>query len=202
MSEKKMITVVTQATSKLTKITDDAKKVFESIEGLSNLAEQMASDIELKQSELDKLSEEIELSTRKAKAELDVSVQENERNVLASLMNKFSLANIEIAELVKLKDRLEVAETDNEEAIEKAVKSAEAILHTKYNGELRTKEAEHKVATAELEANLNAKDQQIEYLKATINDLKETVSAEREARVKVAEAESKKQGVTVTNGKV
>lgn len=197
MSKENTVTVLSQANKALSKTATDLNKVMTNLVGLVETSANVAETIELQQAELDNLEQRMSDDFRGATAELDIKVLENERSVLDTLLEKFSLADITKSDLRLIKISLDEACEDNAATIEKAVAAASSLLHAKHGGELSTLKSDHKVAVAEKDANVNSLGVQITFLEKTIVTLEATIVSEREARVRIAEAEAKKAGLTV-----
>lgn len=197
MSEKQTITVLTQANKALAKTTGDLYKVMTNLNNLVNVSGAMADKIALKQAELDAIEEKMDVEHRKAVAELKLRILEDEKKELERLLKKFSLAEITIEELEDLNEELSEAKTDYSETVEKAVSQAEKVLHASYGSKIAALNAEHKVNVAQKDADKIALELQIGFLKENVESLEETIRDEREARIRIAEAESKKLPVSV-----
>jgi Asp-tRNA(Asn)/Glu-tRNA(Gln) amidotransferase B subunit len=200
MSEKKGLTIVDRSTKAFSKATQDLLKVLTELKGLGDVNESMLSDIEFNQSKLDEIAELTKTDIRKAKAELDLRVTENSTKVLNELLKKNGLAEISVEDLNALKEALTEALEDNSEAVTKAVTAAEKVLHISYKGDMRALEGEYRVGVAEKDAEIKSLKMRVEFMQETIDSQSETIEAERAARVAIAEAESKKSGVTVNTG--
>lgn len=154
--------------------------------------------IEEANQELAVIEESIESGRRRAKAELDIRVLEDESAVLAELAGKQE-------KVVISKDDFDVLARkgrDQNAEITKAVAAAVAELRAEHELEKVKAEADNANTQATLKAAVTAKEAEISMLKTTIEQLQETVAEERKARIAIAEAQAKAQGVTVnTSGK-
>lgn len=176
-----------------------------SVEAAIKLAQEtlpaLLVDIENKQSDLNAIESETKEKVRKAKVELSLQVEENERKVLDNLMKKFGLAEVTVEALKQLRTDLEAAVASNEAEVKKAVAIAVAQAESNHKAEVARLESEHAVAVANKNAAIEAKDMQLEFQARTIASLEATITAEREARVKEAEARSNSQVVVNTSAK-
>lgn len=143
------------------------------------------------------IADETKLKVREAKVELDMQVRENESKVLTTLLDKNGLAHITKEEVNTLNQELVSVKADNAADIQKAVKAAVHNAESVAKSTLDKTVADHKVAVAQKDADIKSKDMQISFMQKTIDGLEATITAEREARIQVAQAESNKQGVTV-----
>ncbi|HDJ1985002.1 TPA: hypothetical protein PPS74_005104, partial [Salmonella enterica subsp. enterica serovar Concord] len=72
---------------------------------------------------------------------------------------------------------------------------------SKFTAEVNQLKSDHRVEMAELNASSAAKDSRIEFLESQVAQLQGELKAERETRLKIAEADSRRQGVVVNAGK-
>lgn len=186
---------VVTATTALAKVAQD---LMISSQGLVNLTE----EIQVKEGELSALNAQFDTSFRTKQAELALRVLEDEEAVLGGLMQKRKLARITNIELSDLRTSLNDAQMIQSDAIEAAIAQAEKVLHARYNGEISTIKADHRVHSAEQEANSKAKDMRIEFLTSQVAQLQKTIDDERNTRLEVAKAEAQRQGVVVNTGKM
>lgn len=70
-----------------------------------------------------------------------------------------------------------------------------------FQQKLKDAEAAHRIQTAELTAKSNAKDDRIALLLEQLEEARGQIKAERETRLAIAEADSKRQGVVLNTGK-
>lgn len=143
------------------------------------------------------IADETKLKVREAKVELDMQVRENESKVLDTLLAKNGLAHITKVEVDTLNQDLVTIKSDNAADIQKAVKAAVHNAESVAKANLDTTVANHKVAVAQKDADIKAKDMQIGFMQKTIDGLEATIRAERAARVDIANAEAQRQGVVV-----
>ena len=116
-------------------------------------------------------------------------------------MGKFGLASITVADLTELSNDLDKAKGENMAAVEAAVKAAKSELHSSYGTQLAQLKNVQSVETATLNANAAAAQERIAFLLQELQAAREQLVAERNARVQIAEAEAKRQAVTVNAGK-
>lgn len=162
---------------------------------------ELLGQIEMAQSDLAAIQQETQDKVRRAKVDLSLQVEENKGKVLDSLLKEAGLAKISMAELTKLSSDLLTAQRSNNEETTKAVAAAVATVRAEATATVERQDAAHRVAVAEKDAALTAKDMQIGMLQDSIARLEATIVAEREARVAEAEARSRAQGVVVNNSK-
>lgn len=193
----KVLTASDKAAKAMNSAAANLKKTFDGLESFVDVSHVLTSEIEDKQSELNALTQETEDAIRRAKAEMDLRILEDRKGVMLGLMEEFGMAEINHTALAMLQEQVVEAERDISDLVEKEVKAAESKLHSRYNSQIATLEADHRVAVAEKDAAITAKNQEISFMHRQISSLEETVAAERKARVDVANAESQRQGVVV-----
>jgi hypothetical protein len=198
---------MTQA--KVLSATDKSTKALLSAVGSVDAAVKLAQEtlpalmveIENKQSDLNAIETETKEKVRKAKVELSLQVEENERKVLDNLLKKFGLAEITVEALKQIQDALDAALQSNEAEVAKAVAIAKSQLEAEHKAAIAKLEAEHSVAVASKDAAIEAKDMQIKFQASTITSLESTIAAEREARVEEAKARGVSAVTVQTTGK-
>lgn len=187
MSEvKKVLTAVDRSTKALAKQATELSKVANTLVGLTDITQSLADEVEIKEGQLAEIGVTISEKERVAKAELNVRLVENEDRVLAGLLTQRGLAEISKEELQSLTSELSDAQEDNQVAIEDAVKQAEKNAAIASNAVKSSLEAKHSVDTAELKATNSALQNKVEFLEATVTDLKAMIESERNARVEMS----------------
>lgn len=197
MSEKKAVTIVTQATKALTKSTLDLCKILDSLGGLGTISEEMTDEIALKQAQLDNIEQLTADRVRRSAAELELKVLENEKSVMSNLMKKAGLATVSQYDYECTTTDLEVAHSTLRKDNEQLVVECDKKNAIKYNAMISNIKADHRVDVAEKDAALTSLKKQTEYMEDTITRLQETIEAERAARIQIAQADATKQAVTV-----
>lgn len=196
-----LITTADRSVRAISAATSGLVKVVAEIQALSTITDTLAADIQQRESQLANLSRQLDLDTRAANAELAVRVSEAQNVVLNQLLAKNGLARISDADLASLNTNLTYATANAAANTEAAVKAAENSLHASYNGKLKAQEAEFKVANAEITANLRALSERNQFLVEELAKARQDLVAERDARIKIAQAEAGRQGVVVNAGK-
>lgn len=143
----------------------------------------------------------VETQVREAKAEIRLQVKEDRKTVLSQLLAEDGLVATTQAEIDASNEAIQAAEAKAARTEFDAVKAAENALHSKYGAEVSRLKSEHAVALAEFKANAKADQAQIESLEGQVAQLRKDIEAERNARITIAEHESKAAGVTINQGK-
>lgn len=196
-----LITTADRSVKAITAATAGLAKVVADLTTLNAVSESLSADIQQKEGQLNDLTRQLDLDTRRAKAELDVRVAEAEREVLDKLLDKNGLSRIKSTDLSNLLLDLEAARRDVAEKIAAAVQAAESSLHGSYQTKLGRQDSDFKVATAELTAELRAIKERNSFLTQELERVRSDLVAEREARIKIAQADASRQGVVVNAGK-
>lgn len=198
MSEQvKALTVTAKATKTLLAAAATLGKTVTDLAENVMLNEAVLEQIAEGQQKLDSLAEATATEVRVQAVDLNLRVQENEDKVLNTLMGKKKLATITVDQLSSLNTEVEEARIDSDVAIQKAVSIAISSANRTHEAAISAAEAEHRVETAELLADVKSKNAEIAFMKTNITTLQETVNAEREARVAMADSASKASGVVV-----
>lgn len=202
MSEtKKVITVADRSTKALVVATTGLAKIASDLSALSESTVKLADDIEFKQSQLDNLNIEFDNKFRESAAQLRLRVLEDEDGVLIDLLKSRGLAHVKVSVLNELESNLETALADNSQAVAEAEANGFRKGAAEFQQKLKDAEAAHRIQTAELTAKSNAKDDRIALLMEQLEEARGQIKAERETRLAIAEADSKRQGVVLNTGK-
>lgn len=202
MSEtKKVITVADRSTKALAVATAGLAKVASDLTALSESTIKLADDIEFKQSQLDNLNVEFDNKFRESAAQLRLRVLEDEDGVLIDLLQNRGLAHVKVSVLNELENNLESALADNSQTVAEAEANGFRKGAAEFQQKLKDAEAAHRIQTAELTAKSNAKDDRIALLLEQLEEARGQIKAERETRLAIAEADSKRQGVVLNTGK-
>lgn len=202
MSEtKKVITVADRSTKALVVATTGLAKIASDLSALSESTVKLADDIEFKQSQLDNLNVEFDNKFRESAAQLRLRVLEDEDGVLIDLLQNRGLAHVKVSVLNELESNLETALADNSQAVAEAEANGFRKGAAEFQQKLKDAEAQHRIQTAELTAKSNAKDDRIALLMEQLEEARGQIKAERETRLAIAEADSKRQGVVLNTGK-
>lgn len=184
---KKAITLVDKSTKQMTAALKSLTTSANDLNGLVEISETLAFDIEARSSELAGIKDSIAIEVRKANAEIELKVSENAEKVLDSLLKERGLARISTEVVNGMVSEIESLKSDNQEAITEAVNSAVRTEAIKYSAEKSKLQSDHAVASAELTATNNALVNKIEFLESQVSTLEGMIEAEREARVKMSE---------------
>lgn len=184
-----------QQVEKFEKLVADAKALPDTVTPLSEKIE----DAEIR---LKALSGEYETKLRESAAELALKVKENKESVLNSLLSEFGLAKVSKTDLNEIKDNLEKAVSDREDAVASAVSDANRSNSIALNAVKSKAESDMKLALAEAKAQITSLTEKVAFYEQKAQEDKAERAAEREARIATEEARSKTQGANIyTNSK-
>ena len=164
---------------------------------LTDIAEQ----VEVKKQELSELDSEYAVKLDEAQYDLRIKVRDNKENTINALLQEFGLAKISNSELASLNQKVVLSERDTQEEIETAVQKAKQEVAQMYEMKLKEQESDYKVASAVKDAKIGQLENTIAVLDGQVADLKQSAKAELDARIRIAESESKAQGVIINQGK-
>lgn len=186
----KIITATNKATKSLLAASVALAKQSAELEVFTQVQSEVAFDIECKQSELAAVEQELNDNKRRAAAELNLAILEDEQGQLEKLMAKNGLATITMAELADLSDELETATYEVADRIRDAVSEALANANTAHETAIQRMDSEHSVANATKNASITALTSQNEQLSEQVSQLREQIAAERQARVSIAASDA------------
>lgn len=201
----KTLTVVDRATRSLTTANNNLVKANTDLTNanteLTGTLVDLTTEIEFKQSEFKSLDDKLAVKVREHKAELALKIKENEQAELAKLLSKDKLAFITIDELDALKAELESERDDKDQKIALARKEEADRANRVISQNQAKLEADHRVKIAETNAKLITAEAKVTMLEEQLESAQQTVRDEREARIKIAESQSKASGVIVNTSK-
>lgn len=181
-----VVTVVTKATKGLATQVSALTKTMQELQTLQAMVPELADEISLKSAELAQIEVDIKEAARKAKAELNLQILENEEKVLLNLLAKQKKANITLGDLDDLTERLANAENESQEVFNERVTAAVKAATANHQMEIERLESTHKVETAQLNAELSQATSQVSFYKNQITTMQATIDAERAARIETA----------------
>ena len=196
-----IITVADRSVKAVAKAIAELLKVTADVGGLSTTAEQLADDIQMKESQLADLDRTIDNDFRTKKAQLALNVLENENATLKVLMANRNLATVTVDELEALAKELAATKAERDGAIEAAVVAASREINAAAGAKLAAQQSAHAVATAQASAQLESLADRNTFLTGEITALRGQIEAERNTRLEVARADAGRQGVVVNAGK-
>lgn len=161
----------------------------------------LQTQTEDKRAELDALAGDYAAKLDTENYNLRIAVRDNRDSTLNTLLREAGLTAVNPKDLQNLKDELAGAVADNKDVVAKEVGKAVGIERAKAERELAEVQAEHKVTVAEYIANAKSDKTTIELLRTQLEQGREDLQKEREARVTIEEHRSNAAGITVNNGK-
>lgn len=196
-----VITTADRSVKAVTVAVGSLQKVVAEMAAMGLVLETMTADIQQRESQLADIDRQMEVELRTAKANLNLSVLENEELTLQTLMGKHDLAHIKTDELTKLASELAAAQANTDSAVATAVTNASKELNSSWGAKVGAIENAHRVETATLKAESDSKNERISFLTGEIAALRAQIEAERNTRLAIAQADAGRQGVVVNAGK-
>jgi hypothetical protein len=186
----KTITATTKATKAMLAASSALMKQSAELFEFTTTAAAVAFDIEVKQSELAAVEDDLAIKVRKSAAELALAILENKEKQLVTLMKDAQLATISVLDLKTLNEQVTTLQDTMAQGIKDAVDAALSIAESQSELAKQQVAAVHSVANATKEASITSSENQVAMLTAQIESLNETITAERKARVDIAASES------------
>ena len=179
---------ITKATTELRKASTAQEKAEASLREVLAQVGPVSEEIQVLEIKKSMLAEQLKNSARQHEVDLDLQVKENEQEVLEKILDKRSLVTINPDEREELRETADRANREFEEDIQKAVTEALDKKEINYMLEKAAEDQEVAVQRAENQSEISSLTSQLEAAKQVNIDLREQLSAEREAGVKRAEA--------------
>lgn len=189
---------LTSAAATLTKTLTDLQS---GVDALVTQQEELATNIYFKQEELKQVSDSVDVAVREANAEITLRIKEDKQTVLNELLSGANLVSVSPTELQQIRDEAKQIQADMDRVVREAVQSTTAKLTAQHKQELLELSTEQQVAIAQYTANAERDAMTIQMLKDQLAKAEAAVDAEREARITIAEADARKQAVTINQGK-
>jgi NADH dehydrogenase/NADH:ubiquinone oxidoreductase subunit G len=183
------VTTVGQATAlKLSKATEGLSKIVSELQSTNDSYEELVTNIELKQAELDGLDAQFEERVREMEADLKIKRKESENAMALDILKSTGRVAIDATELASLKNELESLKANFDKNVKAETEKAVAIVSSRHTSEIKAKELEFKASSATMEAQLQTAKENLSMLNKQVEDYKAQITADREARVEEAKA--------------
>lgn len=188
---------VTGTVSSLQKAVEEVTKA---VQTQSQALASVTYDVEVKTAELETLETQYESRRRESEADLAIELKESRDNTISQVLSSLGKVSVTTDELTRLRTAAAVNEQELQQAVSKA--AAAAGEKGKAEGERLALQAKSDTALiqARLESQIAALESRLEFSNSTVTDLRSQISAERDARIKEAEARGQSQ-ITVNSGK-
>jgi uncharacterized protein YerC len=184
----KVTTVAQASTVKINKATDALAKIVSELQGTNDSYEEIVTNIELKEAELQRLGQEFSEKEREMEADLKLKAKESASSLVNEILKSESKVSIDSTELTTLRKELETIKANFDKNVRAESEKAIAIVSARHAGELKAKDLEFAAASATMKAELSTASDQIASYTNQINDYKAQINADREARVQEAQA--------------
>ena len=157
--------------------------------------------IQAKNEELNRLTEEMEHAKKRGKTETELFLQEFRYEGAKKIVGDRHETPVPVTEYEQMKQTIARLTADRDKEIEAATKAEKDRSRSALEQALKMQELSHKAQTADLTATTNQQLKEIESLKQTIANLKEEVGAQRKLTEAVANASRQAPITLTTNGK-
>lgn len=157
--------------------------------------------IEAKNEELARLSEENEHTQKRLRTETSLFLAEHRYEGAKKILAERNEVAVLIADYDALKANLARITAEREKELETAIKTEKERGRAALEAAVQIRELNHKAQTAELTATTNQQIKEIESLKRTIDNLKDEVAQQRKLTEAVANAGRSAPITLQTNGK-
>lgn len=180
--------IIGNAATNLKTATLAAAKVFEQLEKAGEQAAKVTEDVELKTAELNRLTTEYEEKERQALLDLDMSVKENKKQVVDTVLAEFGQVAVDSSDYHALQAANQAYKLDFDKQVKAEMAKLTAVLTSDFKGKEDLALAKFEATTAGLKADLNSAVQQADFYKNQITFLEAQLTADRNARVEEARA--------------
>lgn len=178
----------TQATTKLNKTVSDLSKIMEGLAELSKGQDKVLSAIAEKEAKLTELEVKLRETRRQKEVELEIALRENALAKVDEVLLVQGRVSIPAEELSKLRTDYSNLAKDFDTKMNAEVGKANAIASSKTVTALKEKDLEQAAKAAQTEARLTSLQDQLSASTRQIEDYKAQIAADREARIKEAQA--------------
>ena len=184
--QKKAVTIIDKSIKALDAATAQFTKLTAEVDNLEKLANDLAYKIEedsfIKQTQ----EQENKEALRRAKADLELKILENEEAALDKLMSQRGLFRVTKDDYNSLVTRLDYAEQENVSKIDAAKANGYADAERKAQQTITELTSEHKVEMAELVAENKSLESKLMSSQSMVSSLEMMLNEERMARVQIA----------------
>lgn len=165
-----------------------AAKVFEQLDKAVEQAAKVTEDVELKTAELDKLTTEYAEKERQALLDLDMSVKENKKQVVDTVLAESGQIAVDSSDYHALQASNQGYKLDFDKQVKAEMAKLTAVLTSDFKGKEDLAQAKFEATTAWLKADLESAVKQADFYKGQITFLETQLTADRAARVEEAKA--------------
>lgn len=180
--------VIGRAGSKLKSAVEGLRAAVGEINSLSERAEELQAVIGKREEQIANLDTEYSEKKRAADANLEIEVKKAKRVVVDTFMDNQGLIAVDAEEYQSKLSRLAEIEKNFKADLDKEVAKEKAILTARFEADKKLAEATHSANVAAVNAELNQKNAQIEFLNEQVKGWKDALDSERNASVERAKA--------------
>ena len=160
----------------------------------------LLENIDASELKLSELKENFAKKTREAEYDLNMAVKENADKVLVNILRNKGLETAEAGTIQELKNKIEELTDDIENAKWKDEKAQKAAIESAVHAAVNNAKMSYKADSAQDKATIDSQIKELAFANKQIQSLEAMIKADRDARVKEAEARGVS-AVSITNTK-
>lgn len=185
---KKLNSIATANTSKLSKATLALGKIAEELVDASTNYEDLVIKTELKEQELEKMESEFKEKRRAAEVDLELSVKESAFAIINKVLTDQHKVAVDGEEYTKLRDENSTLKSEFDTKLRAEIGKAIGMETSKTNHLIKEKELEYKAKEAQNIATIQSQGERLDMLSDQVNKYEKQLEDERRARVDEAKA--------------
>ena len=189
-----------QANTKLSKTVDELSKLAAALTGGVTAQVELTNQIAQKQAELQQLETQFQEEQRRRTVEFDLALRESQLRKVTEVLTTQGKTAIDVAELNKLRSDYTALSSNFQAELDKQTSVIRQQAEASKAAAIKTMELTLAATGAEIKAQINSLTSSNQLLQAQVNDYKQQITQDREARIKEAQARGNPV-VTVASGK-
>jgi hypothetical protein len=184
----KVTTVAQASTVKLMKATEALSKIALELQTSNTSYEDLVRNVELKQSEMERLETQFSEKEREMEANLRLNAKESASTLVDSILKSENKVAIGTNDLKSIVDELDTLKVNYSKNMKTETDKAVAIISNRHTSELKTQELQFAAESANMKAELATTKDKLSALSTQVEDYKTQIKEDREARVEEARA--------------
>lgn len=203
MSEtvKKLNSIATSNSSKLSKATLALSKIAEELVAASTNYEDLVIKSELKEQDLEKMESEFKEKRRAAEVDLELSVKESAFSIITKVLHEQEKVAVGTEEYSNLRNELATLKSEFDAKLRAEIGKTIGMEKSKTDHLIKEKELEYAAKEAQNIATIQSQQERLTMLSEQVNKYEKQLEDERKARVEEAKARGNGASVNVSNGK-
>lgn len=203
MSEtvKKLNSIATSNSSKLSKATLALSKIAEELVAASTNYEDLVIKSELKEQDLEKMESEFKEKRRAAEVDLELSVKESAFSIITKVLHEQEKVAVGTEEYSNLRNELATLKSEFDAKLRAEIGKTIGMEKSKTEHLIKEKDLEYAAKEAQNIATIQSQQERLTMLSDQVNKYEKQLEDERKARVEEAKARGNGASVNVSNGK-